>query len=165
MGCTHLKEKGESIIWGPDRFLGNYIQKETGADMLMWQGACIVHEEFRATGLEKLKKDHPDTEVLVHPESPEGVIAIKYVGLRPGEKLFEELLIGSNVMGTRHPRILRADEDFLPFEVVWILESEIVIIFIYMIIKASFFIPEYFVNHFRTGSPVDLPFFCLLCQS
>ena len=51
--CTHLKEKGEKIIWGPDRFLGGYIQKETGADMIMWQGSCIVHEEFKAESLLK----------------------------------------------------------------------------------------------------------------
>ena len=72
--CTHLKEKGEKIIWGPDRFLGNYIQKETGADMIMWQGACIVHEEFKAEELLAMKKEHPDAAVLVHPESPMSVV-------------------------------------------------------------------------------------------
>lgn len=71
--CTHLRDKGEKIIWGPDRFLGNYIQKETGADMLMWQGSCIVHEEFKAEELLEMKKQHPDAAVLVHPESPMSV--------------------------------------------------------------------------------------------
>ncbi|NND81247.1 MAG: quinolinate synthase NadA [Gammaproteobacteria bacterium] len=72
--CTHLRDKGEKIIWGPDRFLGNYIQKETGADMIMWQGACIVHEEFKAEQLLEMKKEYPDAAVLVHPESPMSVI-------------------------------------------------------------------------------------------
>jgi len=74
--CTHLKEKGEKIIWGPDRFLGEYIKNETGADMLMWQGSCIVHEEFKAHHLEELMAEHPDAAVLVHPESPANVIAL-----------------------------------------------------------------------------------------
>ncbi|MFT7526910.1 MAG: quinolinate synthase [Arenicella sp.] len=72
--CTHLKRKGEKILWGPDRFLGGYIQKETGADMIMWQGACIVHEEFKAEKLLEMKTDYPDAAVLVHPESPMNVI-------------------------------------------------------------------------------------------
>lgn len=72
--CTHLKEKGEKIIWGPDRFLGNYIQKETGADMIMWQGSCIVHEEFKAESLLEMKKQYPEAAVLVHPESPMSVV-------------------------------------------------------------------------------------------
>lgn len=72
--CTYLRDKGEKIIWGPDRFLGGYIQKETGADMIMWQGSCIVHEEFKAEELMQMKKEHPDAAVLVHPESPMSVV-------------------------------------------------------------------------------------------
>ena len=72
--CTYLRDKGEKIIWGPDRFLGSYIQKETGADMIMWQGSCIVHEEFKAEALLEMKKQHPDAAVLVHPESPMSVV-------------------------------------------------------------------------------------------
>jgi quinolinate synthase len=71
----HLKDQGQKIIWAPDRHLGHYVQSQTGADMLIWQGACIVHDEFRATELQKLVQDHPEAEVLVHPESPEAVIA------------------------------------------------------------------------------------------
>ncbi len=70
----HLADCGEKIIWAPDRYLGNYVQKHTGADMLIWDGACIVHEEFRAQELEKLKLQYPDAKVLVHPESPPAVI-------------------------------------------------------------------------------------------
>ena len=70
----HLDEQGEKIIWGPDKHLGRYIQKQTGADMLMWQGACIVHDEFKYKAIQQMKALHPDAAVLVHPESPEAVI-------------------------------------------------------------------------------------------
>lgn len=72
----HLHEQGEKILWGPDKHLGNYIQRETGADMILWDGACIVHDEFKAKALEDLKLVHPDAAVLVHPESPESVVKI-----------------------------------------------------------------------------------------
>jgi quinolinate synthase len=71
---SHLKGLGEPIIWAPDRHLGRYIQKVTGADMLLWQGACVVHEGFRAESLARLRQRHPQAAVLVHPESPEAVI-------------------------------------------------------------------------------------------
>ena len=72
----HLHAKGEKIIWAPDRHLGAYIQRETGADMLLWQASCIVHDEFKAFELAELKKKHPLAKVLVHPESPEAVIKL-----------------------------------------------------------------------------------------
>ncbi|MFQ5994332.1 MAG: quinolinate synthase NadA [Acidiferrobacterales bacterium] len=70
----HLAARGEKILWAPDRYLGEYIQKTTGADMLLWQGACVVHEEFKAEVLRALKARHPDAAILAHPESPAGVI-------------------------------------------------------------------------------------------
>jgi quinolinate synthase len=70
-----LKERGQKILWAPDRHLGGYIQRETGADMVMWNGACIVHDEFKAFELQALKKEHPLAKVLVHPESPADVVA------------------------------------------------------------------------------------------
>jgi quinolinate synthase len=51
--------RGQKILWGPDRHLGDYIQRQTGADMVSWNGACIVHDEFKALELELLKKPHP----------------------------------------------------------------------------------------------------------
>jgi quinolinate synthase len=72
----HLDEKGEKILWGPDRHLGNYIQKQTGADMIMWQGACIVHDEFKTKALMDMKALHPDAAILVHPESPADIIEL-----------------------------------------------------------------------------------------
>lgn len=71
-----LKDKGHKILWAPDKHLGGYIQRETGADMLMWNGACIVHDEFKALELELLKQAHPGAKVLVHPESPADVVAL-----------------------------------------------------------------------------------------
>ena len=71
----HLKEAGRKILWAPDRHLGRYIQDEIGADMLLWNGACIVHDEFKGIELELLRRDHPKAQVLVHPESPQSVVA------------------------------------------------------------------------------------------
>ncbi|MEW8691489.1 MAG: quinolinate synthase NadA [Candidatus Thiodiazotropha endolucinida] len=70
----HLAEQGKKILWGPDRHLGSYVQRVTGAEMLMWPGSCVVHEEFKAVALERIRRLHPDAAVLVHPESPENVI-------------------------------------------------------------------------------------------
>jgi quinolinate synthase len=69
-----LKTEGKKILWAPDRHLGRYIQEQTGADMLLWNGACIVHDEFRAIELEMLKASHPNAMILVHPESPQAVV-------------------------------------------------------------------------------------------
>jgi quinolinate synthase len=71
-----LHERGEKILFAPDRHLGDYIQKQTGADVLIWDGACIVHEEFKADGLRRLMKEYPEAAVLVHPESPAAVIGL-----------------------------------------------------------------------------------------
>lgn len=71
-----LHEEGEKIIWAPDRYLGRYVQKQTGADMVLYQGSCIVHEAFKAKALAQLMKVHPKAAVLVHPESPEDVCAL-----------------------------------------------------------------------------------------
>ena len=71
---SHLKDNGESIIWAPDKHLGNYVAKETGADVLLWDSACIVHDEFKAKALTDLKRVYPDAAILVHPESPQSVV-------------------------------------------------------------------------------------------
>jgi quinolinate synthase len=72
----HLDSLGEKIIWAPDKYLGAYVEQQTGADMLMWNGSCIVHEEFKAKGISDLVQVHPDSAVLVHPESPQSVVEI-----------------------------------------------------------------------------------------
>ena len=72
----YLDSQGEKILWAPDKYLGNYVQKETGADMLLWDGSCIVHEEFKAKGIVDLKNIYPEAAVLVHPESPDSVVRL-----------------------------------------------------------------------------------------
>jgi quinolinate synthase len=72
----HLKSQGQKILWAPDRHLGRYIQEQTGADMVLWNGACIVHDEFKGLELQLLKQQHPEAQVLVHPESPQSVVAL-----------------------------------------------------------------------------------------
>jgi len=74
--AKHLKQQGKKILWAPDRYLGSYVQRVTGADMLLWQASCIVHERFKAEALQNLAAHHPDAAILVHPESPESVIAL-----------------------------------------------------------------------------------------
>jgi len=70
----YLHEHGETILWAPDKHLGHYVERLTGADMLLWPGACIVHEEFKGFALDRLRRLHPDAAVLVHPESPVAVV-------------------------------------------------------------------------------------------
>lgn len=70
----YLDRQGKKIIWAPDKHLGSYVQQKTGADVLLWDGACIVHEEFKAKGVEDLKILYPGAAVLVHPESPKAVV-------------------------------------------------------------------------------------------
>jgi quinolinate synthase len=93
----HLHEQGEKILWAPDRHLGAYVQSRTGADMLLWHGACVVHEEFKALELELLKKEHPLAKVLVHPESPAEVIELADA-------------VGSTTQIIRAAQTLEADE-------------------------------------------------------
>src|SRR5690606_13636397 len=67
---SELHRQGKKILWAPDRHLGAYIQRETGADMVLWQGSCTVHDEFKGMQLDLMRKEHPGALVLVHPESP-----------------------------------------------------------------------------------------------
>jgi quinolinate synthase len=71
----HLATKGEKIIWAPDKHLGHYIQNQTGAEMILWPGSCVVHEEFKSLALQRIRKLHPAAAVLVHPESPQEIIS------------------------------------------------------------------------------------------
>ncbi|MBV1915726.1 MAG: quinolinate synthase NadA [Pseudomonadales bacterium] len=72
----HLMDNGEKILWAPDKHLGGYLKEQTGADMLLWDSACIVHEEFKLKGLQDLKHVYPDAALLAHPESPRDVLKI-----------------------------------------------------------------------------------------
>ena len=72
----HLTSLGKKLIWAPDKYLGNYVIDTTGADMLLWDGSCIVHEEYKTIELKNMIAKHPDCDVLVHPESPRSVIQL-----------------------------------------------------------------------------------------
>tara|TARA_B100001769_G_C22102598_1_gene595392 strand:+ start:1643 stop:2623 length:981 start_codon:yes stop_codon:yes gene_type:complete len=72
----HLTSIGKKIIWAPDKYLGNYILDQTGADMILWDGSCIVHEEYKTIELKKLKELYPESDILVHPESPRSIIQL-----------------------------------------------------------------------------------------
>ncbi|WP_406566463.1 quinolinate synthase NadA [Aestuariirhabdus haliotis] len=104
----HLMDQGKKLIWAPDKHLGSYIQEQTGADMLMWDAACIVHEEFKAKGIVELKRVYPDAAVLVHPESPSSVVAMAdVVGstsqlIQAAKTLPNEMLIVATDRGIFH---------------------------------------------------------------
>src|SRR3989442_53023 len=70
---AHLYACGEKILWAPDRHLGAHIQRQTGADMLLWHGSCLVHDEFKADELAAMALEYPQAAILVHPQSPAAV--------------------------------------------------------------------------------------------
>jgi quinolinate synthase len=112
--AAHLHAQGKKLIWAPDRYLGDYVQKTTGADMLLWQGSCVVHEKFKADGIRDLKTQYPDVAVLVHPESPASVIALAdVVGsttqlIRAAAELPQQTLIVATDNGIFHKMQLAA---------------------------------------------------------
>lgn len=115
-----LKDQGQKILWAPDRHLGDYIRRETGADMLMWNGACIVHDEFKASELHALKAQYPHAKVLVHPESPADVVALAdAVGstsaiLKAAQTLDADHFIVATDNGMMHKlRTLNPDKTFI----------------------------------------------------
>jgi len=116
----HLLAEDKPMIWAPDRYLGTYINNETGADMVLWDGSCIVHEEFKAKGLADLKHVYPDAAVLVHPESPSSVIDLAdVVGsttqiIRASQELPNEKFIVATDKGIFHKmRLLAPDKVFI----------------------------------------------------
>jgi quinolinate synthase len=68
--------EGEKIIFAPDRNLGNYIQSETGREMVIWDGACHVHEEFSLERILELKKEHSDAKIIAHPECEKHILIV-----------------------------------------------------------------------------------------
>ena len=72
---SYLKNNGKKILWAPDKYLGDYIKSKTCADMVIWQGECIVHAEFKTKKLKIMKEMYPNAAILVHPEAPNSVIA------------------------------------------------------------------------------------------
>ena len=104
----YLHQQGHKLLWAPDRHLGDYVRRISGADMLLWQGSCVVHEAFKAEALKQLRAAHPEAAVLVHPESPEAVIALAdVVGsttqlIDAARKLDTQVLIVATDQGILH---------------------------------------------------------------
>lgn len=112
---------GEKIIFGPDRNLGNYINSQTGREMVLWDGACHVHEQFSLEGILELKKAHPEAKVLVHPECPAPVrlvadkvgstaVLLKWAEESPYEKYI--VATESGILHEMHRRC--PDKTFIP---------------------------------------------------
>ena len=77
----------QKICFAPDKYLGSYVARETGRNMVLWNGACMVHETFSLEALDKLIAENPNAEVLVHPECPEPIIEkADYTGSTNGIK-------------------------------------------------------------------------------
>ena len=77
--------KDKEIIFAPDKNLGKYIISQTGRDMLLWDGACVVHEAFSLEKLVKLQGQYPESQIIAHPESEEQIIKLAtYVGSTSG---------------------------------------------------------------------------------
>jgi quinolinate synthase len=104
----HLTAEGQKIIWAPDKHLGSYIQDKTGADMLLWDAACIVHEEFKFRGLQAMRKLYPEAAVLAHPESPETVLELAdFVGstsqmIKAAQQMENDIFIVATDKGIFH---------------------------------------------------------------
>lgn len=89
--------KDQPILFAPDRHLGAYLQHKTGRDMLLWNGVCVVHDQFSEKELVKLKTRHPDAHVIAHPECPQALLQhaehigstsslMQFTADRPGEE-------------------------------------------------------------------------------
>lgn len=77
--------KDQKIIFGPDRNLGAYVKKKTGRDLVLWNGACMVHEIFSQDKIDRLRAEHPDAKFIAHPECEDHILAsADYVGSTSG---------------------------------------------------------------------------------
>ena len=113
--------KDQPIVFGPDRHLGRWVEKQTGREMVLWPGFCIVHEQFNARRLAKLRASAPNAQLIAHPECEEAVLEqadfigstlalLKYVQTHPEQKQF----IVATEVGILHQMTLsRPDAEFL----------------------------------------------------
>jgi len=111
----------EKIVFGPDRHLGRWVEKQTGKEMVLWPGFCIVHEQFNARRMAKLMEAHPDATVIAHPECEEAVLEraqyigstlalLKYVQSHPEIKRF---IVATEVGILHQMRQSRPDAEFI----------------------------------------------------
>ncbi|MEX2130659.1 MAG: quinolinate synthase NadA [Pseudohongiellaceae bacterium] len=116
----HLDAQGMKILWAPDKHLGAYIQRQTGADMLIWDAACIVHEEFKSRALDDMLRLYPGAAILAHPESPAEVLEkADFVGsttqiIKAAQRLPNQKFIVATDKGIFHRlRQVAPDKDFI----------------------------------------------------
>lgn len=101
----------QPILWAPDKFLGAYLAKKTGRDMLLWDGSCMVHERFSETELVKLKVRQPKAHVIAHPECPESLLNhAHHVGSTSSLLRFTEERPGDEFIVLTEPGILHQME-------------------------------------------------------
>ncbi len=113
--------KDQKIIFAPDKNLGAYIIKKTGRDMVLWDGACMVHEIFSREKIIKLKERHPDAKLIAHPECEETVLELAdFIGsttalLNYTKKSNSKSFIVATESGILHQMILSSpDKEFIP---------------------------------------------------
>jgi len=111
----------EKIIFGPDRNLGNYIKSLTGRDILVWDGACHVHEQFSLEAILKLKNENPGSKIIAHPECEKPVrLVADYIGSTSGLLSFVSKDTGKVFIVATEPGILyqmkkaEPDKKFIP---------------------------------------------------
>jgi len=99
--------EGQKIIFAPDKYLGAWLMKRTGRDMLLWNGTCIVHERFSERELIRVKTRHPGARVIAHPECPESLLAhAEHVGSTSSLIRFTEAHPGQSFIVLTEPGIL-----------------------------------------------------------
>lgn len=113
--------KDQKIIFAPDKNLGAYINKQTGRNMVLWNGACIVHEIFSLEKITKLKVRHPQAKLIAHPECEEPVLAIAdYIGSTTGllkfsrEDVANEFIVATEAGIIHQMQKLNPDKIFIP---------------------------------------------------
>ena len=111
----------EKIIFGPDRNLGNYIKSLTGRDIVVWDGACHVHEQFSLEAILKLKNENPGSKIIAHPECEKPVrLVADYIGSTSGLLSFVSKDVGKVFIVATEPGILyqmkkaEPDKKFIP---------------------------------------------------
>src|SRR4051794_4583867 len=107
--------KEQKIIFGPDKYLGGYLSRKLGREMLLWPGVCIVHEAFSETELLKLQAQYPGAPIAAHPECPPAIVDhADYVGSTSGILEFAKSMPGDTLIVATEPHIIHQMERAVP---------------------------------------------------
>ena len=105
----------QKIIFAPDRNLGRYVMEQTGRDMVLWQGSCIVHETFSERKILQLKMEHPDAEIIAHPECEAAVLRhARYIGSTTALLSYVEVSQSDRFIVATEPGIIHQMEKQVP---------------------------------------------------